>query len=363
MKTFDATKFKKHLTEKLDIPVGFSDPKIWINTGNYALNRLVSGSYDGGIPLSKVTMFAGESGSGKSLLAANVMKNAQKDHGAFILLLDSEGAGDEGWLKNAGVNTEKNFLRVPVFTVGDCTEVTAHIIKEFKNQVSDQPLLIVIDSLGMLETDTGQEQFTKGETKGDQGQLAKQLKRFVKNCIYLVEQKNVGFLMTNHTYDSQDMFNPDQKVSGGNGIIYASSIVIATRKAKLKDKDMTTTAGDETNTSTGVHGIRTNVMIYKSRYNKPFEKTTVEVPWETGIDAYSGLIEMLELDGTLEKDGNKLKYIDQDGVEHKYFRKQISGELLDQIMKERPYAISREDMEIAIKRDKALEKSAEAEDE
>ena len=84
MSTIDLTKFKKHVTGKLNIPIGFSDPKVWIDTGNYALNRLISGDYAKGVPLSKVTMFAGETGSGKSLIAANVMKTAQQEHDAFV---------------------------------------------------------------------------------------------------------------------------------------------------------------------------------------------------------------------------------------------------------------------------------------
>ena len=60
--TFDITKFRKKLTEKMGIPTGFNDPKIWLDSGNYALNRLISGDYSRGVPLGKVTMFAGESG-------------------------------------------------------------------------------------------------------------------------------------------------------------------------------------------------------------------------------------------------------------------------------------------------------------
>lgn len=338
MKTFDVTKFKKKLTDKLDIPVGFSDPKIWINTGNYALNRLISGNYYGGVPLSKVTMLAGESGSGKSLLAANIMKNAQRDHNAFVLLLDSEGAGDAEWLRNAGVDlSEDKFIRVPVFTVTTCTEMVAEFVAALREQESTQPVLIVIDSVGMLETESGQEKFLKGENPGDQGQLAKQLKKFIKNCVYLCEQKNIGFLMTNHTYSSQDMFNPDAKITGGDGIIYASSIVVAMKKFKLKDVDKDL----EVNSTTGVHGIRTTAMSYKTRYNKPFEKTTIEIPWSTGIDPYSGLIELLELDGLLVKEGNRLKHTFKDGSEVKVFRKNLTGEILQRIIDENPYSISR----------------------
>jgi len=339
MKTVNTTKFLNQLN-KLNIPVGFSDPKIWIDTGNFALNRLISGDYNNGVPIGKVTMFAGESGSGKSLLAANVMRNAQQKYDTFILLLDSEGAGDKTWYINAGVDIENNFIRAPVFTVSDCTEVVSRFIKEVAELYLERTFLVVMDSLGMLETETGQEKFMKGKTPGDQGQLAKQLKKFVKNCVYLVEQKNVGFLMTNHTYESMDMFNPDQKITGGAGIIYASSIVIATRKYKLKEVHKE----DEVATSTGVHGVKTVAMVYKSRFNKPFEKTTIEIPWSTGIDPYSGLIDMFETDGLLVKDGNKLRYTDKNGEEHKYFRKSIPTTLLDQIMEEHPCSISREDI-------------------
>lgn len=339
MKTVNTTKFLNQLN-KLNIPVGFSDPKIWIDSGNFALNRLISGNYHNGVPIGKVTMFAGESGSGKSLLAANVMRNAQQSYDTFVLLLDSEGAGDKSWYINANVDVENNFIRAPVFTVSDCTQVVSRFIKEVAEQYPERTFLIVMDSLGMLETETGQEKFMKGKTPGDQGQLAKQLKKFVKNCVFLVEQKNVGFLMTNHTYDSMDMFNPDQKITGGAGIIYASSIVIATRKYKLKE----VSEEQEVATSTGVHGVRTTAMVYKSRFNKPFEKTTIEIPWSMGIDPHSGLIAMFETDGLLVKDGNKLRYTDKNGEEHKYFRKSIPTTLLDQIMEENPCSISRDDI-------------------
>lgn len=359
-KTVDLTKFRKNLTDKLNIPTGFNDPKIWLDTGNYALNRLISGDYSRGVPLSKVTMFAGESGSGKSLLAANVIRAAQqRDDEPFILLLDSEGAGDEVWYKNAGVDTTKNFLRAAVFTVSDCTEVVSGFIKDVVSQDPDRPYLIVLDSVGMLETETGQEKFMKGQNPGDQGQLAKQMKKFVKNCVFLCEQKNVGFLMTNHTYDSQDMFNPDQKITGGSGIIFASSIVIATRKGKLKD----VSDENEVATSTGVHGVKVNAMVYKSRFNKPFEKTTIEVPWSMGIDPYSGLIEMFENDGLLVRVGNKLSYTDKNGDEHKYFRNSLPNSLLDTIMEENPYEFTREDLRTIQEREKEISNIAEKMDE
>lgn len=63
MKPFDLSKFRKKVTDNIDgISFGFSDPKVWIDTGNYALNYLISGNFNRGVPLGKVTVFAGDTG-------------------------------------------------------------------------------------------------------------------------------------------------------------------------------------------------------------------------------------------------------------------------------------------------------------
>ena len=66
-KPFDVSKFRKDITKSIDgLSIGFHDPTDWVSTGNYALNYLVSGDFYKGIPMGKVTVFAGESGSGKT---------------------------------------------------------------------------------------------------------------------------------------------------------------------------------------------------------------------------------------------------------------------------------------------------------
>jgi len=62
-KSFDPSKFRKELTKSISgMGLGFNDPTDWISTGNYALNYLISGDFNKGIPLGKVSVFAGESG-------------------------------------------------------------------------------------------------------------------------------------------------------------------------------------------------------------------------------------------------------------------------------------------------------------
>ena len=123
------------------------------------------------------------------------------------------------------------------------------------------------------------------------------------------------------------MFDPDDKISGGSGFIYASSIVVAMRKLKLKEDE------DGKKTSQ-VHGIRAACKVMKSRYSKPFESVQIKIPYSSGIDPYSGLVEMFEEAGVLVKTGNRLKYVTKDGQEIIEFRKNWTPELLTTVMTE-----------------------------
>jgi hypothetical protein len=139
---------------------------------------------------------------------------------------------------------------------------------------------------------------------------------------------NVGMVCTNHTYASQDMFDPDDKISGGQGFIYASSIVVAMRKLKLK-------VDADGNKVTDVLGIRSACKIMKTRYAKPFESVQVEIPYSTGMAPSSGLVDMFEKMGVLSKVGNKLAYTSKEtGEIVAEFRKNWSEEKLMTIMKE-----------------------------
>ena len=333
-KVFDATKFRKSITKSIQgLGIGFADPTDWISTGNYALNYLISGDFNKGIPLGKVSVLAGESGAGKSYIASgNIIKNAQ-DQGIFVILIDSENALDETWLQALKVDTsEEKLLKLSLSMVDDVAKTVSEFMKGYKEQHADNKetapkVLFVIDSLGMLLTPTDVDQFEKGEMKGDLGRKPKALTALVRNCVNMFGSWNVGLVATNHTYASQDMFDPDDKISGGQGFIYASSIVIAMKKLKLKEDEKGNKISD-------VRGIRAACKVMKTRYAKPFESVQVKIPYDTGMDPYSGLVDLFEKKGILVQTGNRLKYIDSAGKEHIEFRKAWVGAKLDMLMKD-----------------------------
>jgi RecA/RadA recombinase len=335
MRPFDVSKFRKEVTKSMSgVSIGFNDPKTWVSTGSYALNYMISGDFHKGIPLGKLTMFAGVSGSGKSFIAAgNIIRNAQKS-GIYVVLIDTENALDENWLQPLGVDTsEEKLLKLNLCMIDDVAKVISDFIENYKNNYGSLPreeqpkILFVLDSLGMLLTPTDVNQFTAGDLKGDMGRKPKALTALVRNIVNTFGEWDIGMVVTNHTYASQDMFDPDDKISGGSGFLYASSIVLAMRKLKLKEDE-------DGNKTTTVQGIRAQVKCMKTRFNKPFEQVELKIPYETGMDAHSGLLDMFEAKGLLVKEGNKLRYTDLNGKEYKYFRKGITNEFLDLVMTE-----------------------------
>ena len=201
------------------------------------------------------------------------------------------------------------------------------------NEEERPKVLFVIDSLGMLLTPTDVDPFTKGDMKGDMGRKPKALTALVRNCVNMFGSHNVGLVATNPTYASQDMFDPDDKISGGQGFIYASSIVVAMKKLKLKEDE-------DGKKVTDVRGIRAACKVMKTRYAKPFEGVQVKIPHETGMNPYSGLVDLFEKKGLLKQEGNRLKYVDTKGQEHKEYRKDWTGEKLDFIIKDSAEALA-----------------------
>src|SRR5210317_1026599 len=330
-KPFDVAKFRKDITKSIDgLSIGFNDPTDWISTGNYALNYLISGDFHKGVPLGKVTVFAGESGAGKSyFVSGNIAKSAQ-EQGIFVVMIDSENALDEQWLLALGVDTsEDKLLKLSMSMIDDVAKTISTFMSDYKALPDGErpKVLFIIDSLGMLLTPTDVDQFSKGDMKGDLGRKPKALTALVRNCVNMFGSYNVGMVCTNHTYASQDMFDPDDKISGGQGFIYASSIVVAMKKLKLKEDELGNKISD-------VRGIRAACKVMKTRYAKPFESVQVKIPYDTGMDPYSGLVDLFEKKGLLKQTGNRLKYVDSNGKEIIEFRKNWTGDKLDIVMKD-----------------------------
>lgn len=318
--------FEKDLEKMESVGTSSQPPRYWYSTGNYVLNKIISGSYSKGIPQGRVTDLAGPSGAGKSFISANLVAAAQRA-GAYCLVIDSENALDDEFMSKIGVDTEDKlkYKYCSVTTIPEVTKIVSSFLKAYEAAEGDgedaQQVLILIDSLDMLMTETEREHFSKGDTKGDQGQKNKQLKAMLRTFVQAIKHLNVAMICTSQVYKNQDILNGEGVWIVSDAVKYACSQIILIQKRKLKDESKDAKAGD-------FAGVRMICEGYKTRFTKPFQKVEIEVPYETGMDPLSGLKEVAVKAGVLVKKGSYLQMAGDD----KNWRESEMEEYLVQIL-------------------------------
>lgn len=316
--------FKKKVNDMANVSTTFSPPKKWFSTGNYAINRVLSGSYIRGYPAGRLTAFAGPSGAGKSFLTCNAIREAQKE-GAFILVLDSENALDPVFMKKIGVNIDPSALMyVQVVTIQDCTAVLSNFLKGYEKEYGrynkEAPdVIVVLDSLGNLLTDGEDEKFEKGIQTGDQGQSAKLKKHMLRTLVSRFARLDIPMIFTDQVYP-QDVMLGDGPWAITNGVKYSTSQIALITKLNLKDGDKE------------FIGIKMRVETYKSRFAKLKTKTEVEVPYTTGMSPFSGMFDLMEADGIVKKEGYSWT-TEVNGEVIKFREVNCTQEIVDKILK------------------------------
>jgi RecA/RadA recombinase len=300
--------FEKDLEKMEGVGTSALPPRYWYSTGNYVLNKIISGSFFKGIPQGRITDLAGASGAGKSFLAANLVKAAQAS-GATVLVVDSENALDDDFMGKIGVDVNNGkYMYAEVTTIAQVTNVISKFLKGYRaacgEDADSEQVLILIDSLDMLMTETEQENYEKGVQKGDQGQRNKQLKAMLRGFVQDIKTLNVAMVCTSQVYKNQDVLNGEGVWIVSDAVKYACSQIVMLSKLKLREA----VKGQATKEITG---INMKCEGYKTRFTKPFQVVTVEVPYEAGMDPYSGLADVLTTLGIIEKKSGR--YYLEDG--------------------------------------------------
>ena len=211
---------------------GFSNVTEYIDTGNLLLNAQMSGSLRGGYPNTRSLGISGDPGTGKTFLCMNAVKNAQKYLDYAVHYIDTEGAIDEKDFKNFGIDMDLlNYKRIGV--VSELKFYINDIIK-MKEENPDLKMLIIVDSTTHLETNKEVNDREKGSNAQDMGLRAKELRSLFKSFTLDLSHLKVPMIFTAHTYGTMDEYNP-RAMSGGNGPIYAASVVMMLTKGHLKD--------------------------------------------------------------------------------------------------------------------------------
>jgi len=250
-----------------------------IDTGSYILNALLSGSLYKGLPSNKITAFAGESATGKTFFLLGLVKQFLIDNlDGGVLYFESESALTSDMIEERGIDT-KRFIQLPVATIQEFAQQASRVVDKHIES-SGAPLLLCLDSLGMLSTDKEVGDITEGTNKVDMTKA-----RIVKGAFRVLTLKlakaGIPLLVTNHTYKQIGTMFPQDIMGGGSGLQYAASTIIFLSRRKEK-------------IGTDVIGNIIHCKNFKSRLTKENKMVDVLLTYDEGLSRYYGLLTLAE---------------------------------------------------------------------
>lgn len=265
--------------------VSAGDSTDFIDTGSHIFNALVSGSIYGGVPSNKITAIAGESSTGKTFFCLGIVQHfLDSNPDAGVIYFESESAISKQMIEDRGIASDR-MLIVPVATIEQFRTQACRILDNYVDQPEDkrQPLMFVLDSLGMLSTEK-----EIADVVADKQVRDMTKSQLIKGAFRVLTLKlgkaNVPMLVTNHTYDVIGSYVPTKEMGGGSGLKYASSTIIYLSKKKEKD-------------GTEVVGNIIKCKAQKSRLTKENSQIETRLYYDKGLDRYYGLLELGEKGG------------------------------------------------------------------
>lgn len=295
----------------------------FIDTGNYALNALLSGSIYKGVPDNKIVAIVGPESSGKSFFVISIMKNflnQYDDSGAIYY--EVEAAINNQELKNRGVDTKRVIIAEPE-TIQKFRHHALRMVDIYNSKaLKKKPrLMFVLDSLGMLSSSKEVEDSTEGKETKDMTK-AQIIKATFRVLTLKLAKAKIPLLVTNHVYAVIGSMFPQNEISGGSGLRYAGSIIIELSKAMDKD-------GKE------VVGSWIRCTTRKSRLTKEKKSVRIKLSNIKGLDRYSGLLDIAEKYNIFKKvstryelpDGRKVFGKSINDTPEEYYTKEILDEI------------------------------------
>ena len=320
----------------VDEGVEAGDVSTYIDTGSYIFNGLVSGTINGGIPANKITALAGESATGKTFFVLGMCKHfLDNNPDAGVIYFESESAITKDLIENRGIDT-KRMVVMPVTTVQEFRTQSLRVLDSYleQDEADRKPLLLVLDSLGMLSTTKEVEDTEAGKETRDMTR-AQVTKAAFRVLTLKLGKAKVPLVITNHTYDVVGSMFPQKEMGGGSGLKYAASTIIYL--SKKKDKDGTEVVGNIIHCKT-----------HKSRLSKENSMVDVRLSYEKGLDRYYGLLDLALKHGIFKQVSTRIELLDGtkqyaktiNNDPEKYFTDDIMQQLDEAAQKEFSYGVS-----------------------
>ena len=284
-----------------------SDVTGFVDTGSHIFNALLSGSIYGGMPDNKILAIAGESATGKTYFALGMCKKFLDDNPeGVILYFDTEQAVTSNMIEDRGMDSSRVAI-FPVATVENFRHQAISIVDKYIESGDKRPVMIVLDSLGMLSTEKEMADTAEGKTTRDMTR-AQVIKATFRVLTLKLGKAGIPLIMTNHTYAVVGAYVPMKEMGGGTGLKYAASTIVYL--SKKKDKE-----------GTDIVGNIIKCKLYKGRLTKENKEVEVQLNYDTGLNPYYGLVPLAVKYGVFKKVSTRIELPDGKTA----FEKQINS--------------------------------------
>jgi RecA/RadA recombinase len=321
-----------------------SDVTGFVDTGSLIFNGLLSGSLSGGIADNKIMALAGESATGKTYFALGICSSfLNQNEDGVVLYFDSEQAVTSDMIRERGIDPARVAV-FPVATVEEfrhqCIQIVDKVLE--MPEKDRKPMIIVLDSLGMLSTmkemtDTAEGKQTRDMTR------AQAVKSTFRVLTLKLGKAHIPMIMTNHTYAVVGAYVPMKEMGGGSGLKYAASTIVYL--SKKKDKE-----------GTDIVGNIIKCKLFKGRLTRENKQVDVKLHYDRGLDKYYGLIDLGIRQGVFEKAGPRVQLPDGRKVyekhmyeePEKYFTEEVLNQLEEAAAHEFKYGSSTTSTEVPV---------------
>jgi recombination protein RecA len=262
-----------------------------ISTGSPALDESIG---IGGIPMGRITQFAGKESSGKTMLALSCIKQyLDKNPNNTALFIDAEYTYDPAWAAKQGVDTSRVMViktneakaifegllgKVKVNSVTKKVSksmrgILDHVIEGTDPRFKDLGI-IVLDSIAVLNTPL---EISADIGKANMAPIPRFLSTELKKLTPVVAQANVAFIGINQVrVNLGQMFGDPTTSPGGKALKHACSLMLNMAPILSAEAVIKNSSGEKIG-----HTVR--AKIQKNKVGAPFRQAEYKVEYEKGI--------------------------------------------------------------------------------
>lgn len=273
-----------------------------VSTGSYALNKIISGKYNGGVPIGAITQFVGHASTAKTVFGTHILREAQKK-GYYTVIVDTENAYSAEFAKTLGLDPDKLIYAAPP-TLEASFKFIHDSINAIRSEDPNTPIVIFYDSIAVSPSEdeffreaedvvTEEDNKKKRSDNMDGAQRAKKTGSLLRKLNPHLRPKKVALVVVNQFRKDISGYRPtNTAAAGGNALEYYLALNLKTVKT------------DHIGPKHAPTGIRGEVINLKNKIHVPFRECDFELMFDEGINPYHGILPHLETDGVVERGGS-----------------------------------------------------------